>query len=203
MKIKLSSIYHLLSTFIIVLIFNLNCFAQTASDFSAKDINGKTHSLKNYAGKIVVLEWFNPGCPYVKKHYESGNMQKLQQTYTDKGVIWLTINSSAEGKQGYMTDDEAKAKVATWNIKSTAMLVDPEGIIGKAYNAKTTPHMFVINQKGSLAYQGAIDDNDSAKISSIEGAKNYVSQTIDELLANKPISISETESYGCSVKYKS
>lgn len=204
MKNKSILLIKILSILVLCALINLNTFAQTAApDFTAKDINGKSYSLKDFAGKTVVLEWFNPGCPYVKKHYESGNMQKLQQTYTEKGIIWLTINSSAEGKQGYMTNDEANTKVSSWNIKSSAMLTDPEGIIGKAYNAKTTPHMYVVDQKGFIVYQGAIDDNDSAKISSIDGAKNYVSQSLDEILDGKTVSQPETESYGCSVKYKS
>lgn len=187
---------------------NFSGFAQPATPsmaptFTAFDIDWKSHSLSDYAGKVVVLEWFNPGCPYVKKHYESHNMQKLQNTYTSKDVIWLTVNSSAEGKQGYMTNEEAKEKVKSWEIKATSQLVDPEGVVGKAYNAKTTPHIFVIDKKGALVYQGAIDDNDSAKPSTIEGAKNYAAQALDEVLAGKAVSEPVTESYGCGVKYKS
>src|SRR5947199_1378769 len=128
-----------------------------APDFSAPDANGKTQSLSQYKGKYVVLEWFNPECPFVKKHYGSGNMQKLQQEYTSKGVVWLTIDSNAPGTEGNLTSEQAAQKMADWKTHQTALLLDPEGKAGRAYGAKNTPNMVVINPEGKLAYEGAID----------------------------------------------
>lgn len=183
------------------ILISATALAAPAPQFTTVDINGKTHSLADYKGKTVVLEWFNPGCPFVKKHYESGNMQKLQEKYTKQGVVWLTVNSSALGKQGYMTHEEAKEKVSQWHIKASASLVDADGIVGKMYGAKTTPHMFVIDPKGELVYQGAIDDNSSSSQASIENAKNFVQATLDEILAGKMVTVASTDPYGCSVKY--
>ena len=123
-----------------------------AADFTATDSNGKSHSLSDYKGKVVVLEWLNHGCPYVKKHYNSGNMQKLQKTYTEKGVVWLSIISSAPGKQGYSTPEEANEAIKQKQAFLTALLLDPDGIVGKLYGAKTTPHMYIINSEGILVY---------------------------------------------------
>ena len=174
-----------------------------APAFSLPSATGKTISSDDVKGKIFVMEWFNPGCPYVKKHYLSGNMQKLQEKYTKLGITWYTVDSSAEGKQGYLTADEAKKKIEDLHINSSAFLFDTDGKIGQAFGAKTTPHLFVVDAKGNIAYQGAIDDNDSSKPETIDGAKNYVAAALDELMAGKPVSVSETESYGCSVKYAS
>src|SRR6476620_6693617 len=128
-----------------------------APDFSLPDASGKTHSLSEYKGKYVVLEWFNPECPFVKKHYGSGNMQKLQQEYTGKGVVWLSIDSSAPGAEGNVTGEQAEKITTAWKTHQTAFLLDPDGKAGRAYGAKNTPHMFVINPEGKIVYEGAID----------------------------------------------
>lgn len=174
-----------------------------APEFSATDANGGSKALKDYKGKIVVLEWFNHGCPFVKKHYNSGNMQRLQKEFTDKGVIWLTINSSAEGKQGHVTPEEAVALMKEKGGASTAFLLDPKGDVGRLYGARTTPHMFVIDKEGKVVYQGAIDDDNSTDPDSIPQAKNYVREVIGELLSGKAVSVASTEPYGCAVKYES
>ena len=174
-----------------------------APDFTLIDSKGKEHTLSEYQGKYVVLEWINFGCPFVQKHYNSGHMQKLQALYTDKDVVWLTICSSAEGKQGYMgSNDEINEKLAEVGQKSTAYLIDESGVVGKMYDAKTTPHMFVINKEGILVYDGAIDDTPSTKLADIETADNYVIAVVDKLLAGKKVEAQRTKPYGCSVKYK-
>jgi len=173
-----------------------------ASDFTATDSNGKSHSLSDYKGKVVVLEWLNHGCPYVKKHYNSGNIQALQKTYTKKGVVWFSIISSAPGKQGYCTPEEANEVINQKKAFPTALLLDPDGIVGKLYGAKTTPHMYIIDSEGILVYNGGIDDIRSTNTDDIAKAKNYVKLALDELLAGKEISIKTSRPYGCSVKYK-
>jgi glutathione peroxidase-family protein len=177
--------------------------AETASSFSLPGVDGKTYSLDQFKGKVVVLEWFNSGCPFVEKYYESGAMQRLQKEYTSKDVVWLTINSSAKGKQGNMSPEEHRAKMTEWNMTPTMVLLDENGTVGRKYSAKTTPHMFIVNKDGSQAYQGAIDDKPSTKKSDIESSKNYVKAALDELLAGKSVSMSSTTPYGCSVKYAS
>lgn len=175
---------------------------QPAPDFTLMDSNGQEHSLSDYKGKIVVLEWFNYGCPFVGKHYNSGHMQKLQKTYTAKDVVWLSICSSAKGKQGYMaTNEEINKKRAELGQKSTAYLIDSNGDVGRLYGAKTTPHMFIINKEGILIYEGAIDDTPSTNIDDIATAHNYVSDTLDKMLAGEKVEPFKTASYGCSVKY--
>lgn len=174
-----------------------------APAFVLKDLAGKERSLKEFAGKFVVLEWCNHGCPFVKKHYQKGHMQKLQEKYTKKGVIWLTICSSAEAKQGWMTTDGWKAKNEKIRAKPTAVLIDVDGKIGKAYGAKTTPQICIINKKGVRVYDGAIDDNRSRNTEDIKTSKNYVSLVLDALMAGKPSPIRRTRPYGCSVKYAS
>jgi peroxiredoxin len=176
---------------------------QAAPEFIGTDSNGKTHTLSEYNGKYVVLEWLNHGCPYVRKHYDTGNMQKLQADYTAKGAVWLSIASSAEGKQGHLNAEETNSKIQEKNSKSTAVVLDASGTIGKLYGAKVTPHMFIINPEGNLIYAGAIDDNSSSRPSSVEGAKNYVSKALEEAISGKVVSEAQTEPYGCSVKYKS
>ena len=173
-----------------------------APDFSVTDSNGKTQTVSQYKGKTVVLEWFNPGCPFVVKHYGSGNMQKLQEEFTGKGIVWLTIDSSAPGEQGHLTADQAKAKMAEWKMKPTALLLDPDGKAGHTYGAKNTPHMFVINPEGKVIYQGAIDDKPSSKPEDIATSTNYVKVALDESMAGKTVSNASTKPYGCSVKYK-
>lgn len=172
-----------------------------APDFSLVDAKGGSHSLADYKGKFVVLEWFNPECPFVKKHYASGNMQKLQQEYADKGVVWLSIDSSAPGKEGHLTGETAAKTTSEWNMKSTTLLFDEEGKVGKTYGAKNTPNMFVINPEGKLIYEGAIDNKPTTSPSDIAGATNYVKVALEEALSGKPASNPTTKPYGCSVKY--
>jgi peroxiredoxin len=172
-----------------------------APSFTATDTNGQLHKLSDYAGKFVVLEWHNRGCPYTQKHYNSGNMEKLQHEWTARGVVWLTIISSAPGKQGYVTAQDENAYVKQVNAAPTAVLLDPAGTVGHLYDAKTTPHMFIINPQGVLIYNGAIDDKPTPDPSDISGAKNYVSLALTEALAGKSVTTPTTRPYGCSVKY--
>ena len=174
---------------------------QPAPDFSATDVNGKTIKLADLKGKIVVLEWTNNECPYVKKHYGSGNMQKTQKEATAKGVEWISINSSAPGRQGNVTADEAKKIMSDAGGAPSAEILDESGTIGKAYDAKTTPHMFVIDKEGTLAYAGAIDDNPSPKPEDAATAKNYVLAALSDIEAGKPVETPTSQPYGCAVKY--
>jgi peroxiredoxin len=173
-----------------------------APDFSLPDANGKTHSLAQYKGKYVVLEWFNPECPFVKKHYGSDNMQKLQQEYTSKGVVWLSIDSSAPGTEGSLTPEQAKSTMNSWKTHQTALLLDPEGKAGRAFGAKNTPHMFVINPEGKVVYEGAIDSKATPNPADIPSSTNYVKVALDESISGKPVTTATTKPYGCSVKYK-
>jgi peroxiredoxin len=175
---------------------------KSAPDFTLPDSQGKSHSLSDYEGKIVVLEWLNHGCPFVQKHYDSGNMQKLQKTYTEKDVVWFSIISSAPGKQGYCTPEQANEITKEKDGAPTAVLLDPEGTVGKSYEAKTTPHMFIISKEGILVYNGAIDDIRSTNIDDVNKAQNYIQMALDELLAGKDVSVKASQPYGCSVKYK-
>jgi peroxiredoxin len=172
-----------------------------APDFTLTDTHGKSHKLSEDKGKYVVLEWFNFSCPFVQKHYESGNMQKLQKDYTGKGVVWYSISSSAEGKPGNHTPAEHNAMFKKHHSVPSAILVDSAGEVGHLYDAKTTPDMFVINPEGILIYAGAIDDQPDTEVSSVPGAKNYVKAALDESMRGKPVAIASTKSYGCSVKY--
>ena len=174
-----------------------------APDFSLTDAQGKTHSLSEYKGKYVVLEWFNPECPFVKKHYGSDNMQKLQGEYTSKGVVWLTIDSNAPGTEGNLTSEEAEKITTAWKTHQTALLLDPEGKTGRAYGAKNTPDMVIINPEGKIAYEGAIDSKATPNPADIPSSTNYVKAALDESLAGKPVTTPQTKPYGCSVKYKS
>src|SRR5438045_7503678 len=150
-----------------------------APAFSLADSHGKTKSLGEYKGKYVVLEWFNPGCPFVQKHYKSDNMQTLQKQFTGKDVVWLTIDSSAPGQEGYLTPEEANRQMADWKIKSTALLLDPEGKVGHEYAATNTPHMYVVDPSGKLIYSGAIDDKPTPHQADIPGATNYVKVALE------------------------
>ena len=172
-----------------------------AGNFRLTDMNGRNVQLSDFRGKPVVIEWNNPGCPFVKKHYGSGNMQKTQAQATQSGAVWLTVNSGAPGKQGYMTMPEAKAMVATARAQPTHYLLDPKGVVGKAYAAKTTPHIYIVSPAGALVYQGAIDDKPTADTADIAGARNHVLAALGEIKAGKPVSVAETRPYGCSVKY--
>lgn len=173
-----------------------------APSFSLSDSDGKKHTLAEHKGKYVVLEWTNPQCPFVKKHYGSGNMQKLQAEYTKKGVVWLSIDSSAKGHEGYLTPEQAKEWQATAKTASTALLLDADGKVGREYGAKTTPEMYIINPEGKLVYSGAIDSIPSADPSDVTKASNYVKAGLDSALSGKPIETAATKSYGCSVKYE-
>ena len=172
-----------------------------APDFALTDTDGQARSLAGLKGRYVVLEWSNHECPFTRKHYTSGNMQRLQQRYTGQGVVWLTVVSSAAGKQGHVTAAQANGIRTERGDRSTAMLLDSEGRVGRLYGAKTTPHLFIVNPAGILIYAGAIDDTPSADPADTATAKNYVQQALDEALAGKPVSVQETKPYGCSVKY--
>lgn len=172
-----------------------------APNFTLTSAKGKTHSLADFKGKYVVLEWVNYDCPFVKKHYGSNNMQKLQKEITGKDVVWLSICSSAEGKQGYFTGKELTDRIAKEGSNATAYLIDADGKVGKMYGAKTTPHCFVINPEGELIYAGGIDDTPSADQEDVKTAKNYVKSCIYEALEGKAISTSTSKPYGCGVKY--
>jgi peroxiredoxin len=189
----------------IILLASAAAFAarvgEAAPDFVATDSNGQTHHLAEYRGKYVVLEWHNNGCPYTQKHYLSGNMENLQREWTARGVIWFTVISSAPGAQGYVTGAQENAYMLQMHAAPTAALLDPEGQLGHLYEAKTTPHMFVIDPQGVLIYDGAIDDRATPDPSDIAGATNYVSQALNEAMSGKPVSVPATRPYGCSVKY--
>jgi len=186
-------------------LFSLAAFAakvgESAPDFSASDSNGQTRKLSDYKGKFVVLEWTNQGCPYTRKHYDSGNMQKLQKYWTQKGVVWLTVVSSAPGAQGYVTATQENDYLKKVNASPTAVLLDPKGDLGHLYEAKTTPHMYIVDPKGNLIYNGAIDDKATTETSDISGATNYVSEALEQAMAGKPVANAATRPYGCSVKY--
>lgn len=173
-----------------------------APAFAVRDASGATRTLEEFRGRTVVLEWTNNGCPYVRKHYNSGAMQTLQQEATAAGVVWLQVISSAPGEQGYLDGPGALARVQRDNAHPTATLLDPTGAMGHAYGARTTPHMFVINGEGRLVYQGAIDDRPSARPGSLEGAHNYVRAALADVAAGRPVAVAQTTSYGCSVKYR-
>ncbi|HQS01066.1 MULTISPECIES: thioredoxin family protein [unclassified Polaromonas] len=174
---------------------------QAAPDFSAVDTAGKPHRLSDYKGKLVVLEWTNPGCPFVQKHY-SGNMQGLQKEAVGKGVVWLAINSTETGSGDYL----APAQLAGWmrnkQAAASATLMDESGSIGQLYSARTTPHMYIISPQGQLVYAGAIDSVPSARVDDIRTATNYVRQGLNEALAGKALSVASSRAYGCSIKYK-
>ena len=171
-----------------------------APDFSLNGLDGKKYHLSQFRGKTIVLEWINPGCPFVVGQYSSGNMPGLQEKYTNEGIIWLTVNSTREDHPEAKTPDECKAMYSEWRSRATAHLMDAGGSVGKLYGAKTTPHMFVISSDGKIAYNGAIDDDRSTN-GGRNAKLNYVSQAIEELKAGKPVSIGTTKPYGCSVKY--
>jgi len=174
---------------------------EPAPNFQATDSNGQTHKLSDYRGKFVVLEWHNNGCPYTRKHYESGNMQRLQKDWSGRGVVWFTVISSAPGLQGYVTAQQENDYLKQMNASPTAALLDPQGDLGRLYGAKTTPHMFIVDPSSLLIYDGAIDSKATADQSDIASATNYVSQALTEAMAGKPVSMPTSRPYGCSVKY--
>jgi peroxiredoxin len=172
-----------------------------APDFTLTDTNGKTHRLSDYKGKYVVLEWYQPDCPFVRKHYRSGNMQTLQKEYLAKGVIWLSIDSSAAGQEGNYPADQLNQIAAKDGSARTALLLDGDGKVGHLFGAKTTPNMYIINPQGALVYQGAIDDKPSTELNDVKSAKNYVKSALDAVMGGQTVALTSTRPYGCSVKY--
>ena len=174
---------------------------KAAPAFTLKDSNGKTHKLSDFKGRYVVLEWFNHDCPFVKKHYGSGNMQATQRAARKQGAVWLSINSSAKGKQGHTSGNDANKLTRTQKAAPSAVLLDANGKVGKAYGAKTTPHLYIINPKGMVIYNGAIDDKPSTDAKDVKGAKNYVLAALTQARKGQKVSTPSTQPYGCSVKY--
>lgn len=174
---------------------------QPAPQFTATDSHRQSHSLLEYRGKYVVLEWHNRDCPYSRKHYVSGNMENLQREWTAKGVAWFTVISSAPGEQGFVTDAEENQYLQRMHADPTAVLMDASGQVGRLYGAKTTPEMYVINPEGKLIYEGAIDNRPTPDLSDIKGADNYVTDALTEAMSGKPVAVPYTRPYGCSVKY--
>jgi peroxiredoxin len=183
--------------------FGVAVVGKDAPAFTLKDGSGTEFSLAKAKGSYVVLEWYNKDCPFVRKHYDSNNMQNLQKKYTEKGVKWFSINSSAKGKEGYLTAEEAAKQMKDVEHGSSTLLIDEDGKVGKAYGAKTTPHMFVIDPKGKVIYAGAIDNRPTADKADVEKATNYVAVALDSEMSTPPkkIDVSSTKAYGCSVKY--
>ncbi|RZL89311.1 MAG: thioredoxin family protein [Variovorax sp.] len=175
---------------------------QKAPDFVAVDTSGKQHRLSDFAGKFVVLEWTNPGCPFVRKHYGSGNMPATQKAATAKGAVWLAVNSTERAASDYLKPAALAGWMKEQGAAPTATLMDEDGVIGQAYGARTTPHMFIIDPNGVLVYAGGIDSIPSARPDDIKTATNYVSQALGEVYGGKPVSAASTKAYGCSVKYK-
>lgn len=176
---------------------------EAAPDFELVDTNGNNVALSSLKGKTVVMEWTNHQCPYVRKHYNSNNMQSLQKQVVSDDVVWITVNSSAQGKQGYLNAEQANELILEEGALPTHYLLDPSGDLGKSYAAKTTPHMYIINAEGTLSYMGGIDDTPTADRADIAGAKNYVRAAFKEIRDGKEVSSPSTRPYGCSVKYKS
>jgi peroxiredoxin len=174
---------------------------QVAPDFTLTDVSGKAVKLSDFKGKHVVLEWTNPNCPFVVKHYGSKNMQGLQSAYTDKGVVWLAVNSTSAGHVDYFKPADFSTKMSEWGSKPSAKLMDTDGKVGTLYGAKTTPHMYIVDPQGKLVYAGGIDDKRSANPADIPSAKNFVRAALDESMAGKPVSVATSQPYGCSVKY--
>jgi hypothetical protein len=172
-----------------------------APDFKGTDSNGTQHTLSEYRGKYVVLEWANKGCPYDQKHYLSGSIESQQRDWTAKGVVWLSVISSAPGEQGYVTPSEENTYLKTMHAAPTAALLDPTGAIGRLYEAKTTPHIFVIDPTGKLIYQGALDDKPTTEQADLKSARNYLNETLTAAMSGKPVPVASTRPYGCSVKY--
>jgi hypothetical protein len=181
-------------------LFPATALAAPAPGFSLKDADGRVRTLAEFRGKVVVLEWINEGCPYVKKHYQ-GNMQALQKAAVADGVVWLSVCSSAPGQQGHVDGAGAKRFIAAKGAAPTAFLLDPTGVAGKAWGAKTTPHMYIVDKAGQLAYQGGIDDKPTANVADIAGATNYVKAALADLKAGRPVKVAFSKPYGCSVKY--
>lgn len=175
---------------------------ESAPLFEVMDAYGNTHSLSDYEGKFVILEWLNHDCPFVRKHYDGENMQKLQEKYTEQGVIWLSVISSVPGTQGYLEAEEAQAITKEKNASPTAVLLDTNSIMGRAYDARVTPHMYIINPEGILLYNGAIDDKPTARLRDLDGAFNYVDAAMASAMNGEEIEIKTSTPYGCTVKYE-
>jgi peroxiredoxin len=174
---------------------------EPAPAFTGTDSHGNTRSLSDFRGETVVLEWTNRDCPYVRKHYDTGNMQALQKKVAADGIVWLSVISSAPGKQGHATPELANSVAAEQGAGPTAIILDPEGTIGRAYDARTTPHMYVIDGEGTLVYMGGIDDRPTASRADVEGAENYVLAALADVAAGRPVQTPTSRPYGCSVKY--
>lgn len=175
---------------------------ERAPDFSVVDAYGNTHSLSDFEGSFVILEWLNHDCPFVRKHYDGNNMQQLQEKYTEQGAIWLSVISSAPGTQGYLEPEGAQNITYEKNASPTAVLLDVDGTMGRAYDARVTPHMYIINPDGVLEYNGAIDDRPTARARDLEGARNYVVEAMDALMNGDEIAVRTNTPYGCTVKYE-
>lgn len=175
---------------------------EKAPDFSVADAHGVTHSLSDFEGQYVILEWLNHGCPFVRKHYDGNNMQELQKRYTEKGVVWLSVVSSAPGTQGYMEPEETLQTAEEKGAVPTAILLDSDGTMGRAYDARVTPQMYIINPEGILEFNGAIDDRPTARARDLEGAHNYVVAAMTSLLNGEPLEVTTNTPYGCTVKYE-
>ena len=174
---------------------------EQAPNFEVMDANGNMRSLSEFEGQYVILEWLNHGCPYIRKHYDGNNMQQLQEKYTDQGVVWLSVISSAPGEQGYMEPEEARQSIEEYGASPTAILLDPEGEMGQAYDARVTPHMFIIDPSGTVRYNGAIDDKPTPRASSLETAHNYIDAAMNSLMNGEEVEVKSNTPYGCNVKY--
>jgi len=201
MKLRNRFIAALVASFFCLALGHAATVGNKAPDFTLTDVNGETHSLSDFEDKVVVLEWINHGCPYVKKFYSSGKMQELQEMAAGKEVVWLSICSSAEGKQGHMSSEEWIAANEAKGVKAAAVLIDDMGKVGREYGARATPHMFVIDESGILAYDGAIDSIPSTSPADIAKADNYVLAAVDSLLAGEPVEKAKVNPYGCSIKW--
>lgn len=174
---------------------------QPAPDFTVPDTAGTPVKLSDFRGKVVVLEWTNPGCPFVAKHYDSGNMQGLQKTWGAKDIVWLSISSTNPRSADYQKPDQLAALWKKQGASPRALLMDDDGKVGRLYSARTTPHMYVIDPKGTLVYAGGIDDRRTTSVADVKTAKNYVTAALTEVTAGKPVSTPTATPYGCSVKY--
>ena len=174
---------------------------EQAPDFEVMDANGNMRTLSEFEGQYVILEWLNHGCPYIRKHYDGNNMQQLQEKYTDQGVVWLSVVSSAPGTQGYMEPEEARQSIEEYGASPTAILLDSEGEMGRAYDARVTPHMFIIDPSGTVRYNGAIDDKPTPRASSLETAHNYIDAAMNSLMNGEEVEVKSNTPYGCGVKY--
>jgi peroxiredoxin len=174
-----------------------------APAFTLTDSNGRNLSLADFKGKTVVLEWTSHECPYVGKHYRGNNMQALQKKWTGQGVVWLSVISSAPGQPGHVSPQQANKLTVDREAAPTAVLFDPTGKVGRVYGARTTPHMYVINGEGALVYKGGIDDQPTARLQDLKGARNFVDQAVSEISQGKPVSVTTSRPYGCSIKYGS